>query len=155
VSRRALTHRRPLQLPLPDALMQTATASVAVVAKLRSLDRGELEERLEPIVDRYEHTLLVLPSVGDHVAEWVDEQGGGRVTAVGYCRDPRTVSPPVLPHLAALEHTPADAHGTALEKLPDGVQFLRHREALLEEARRDNAASRRRRSWPLNDRSRI
>lgn len=142
VSRRALSHRRPLQSPLPDALLQTATASVAVVAKLRSLDRGELEERLEPIVDRHEHTLLVLPSLGEHVVEWVDAQSG-RVTAIGYRRDPRTVSPPVLPALPLLEHQPA---GTCLqpEQPEPGAHLLRYREELLAEARRDNAAHKRR-----------
>ena len=43
----------------------------------------------------HEHTLLVLPSLDKHVAEWVDAQGG-RVTGIGYRRDPRTVNPPVL-----------------------------------------------------------
>lgn len=153
VPRRALSHRRPLEPPLPDALLETPTASVAVVAKLRSLDRGELDERVAPIIDRHEHTLLVLPSVGQHVAEWADTQLG-RVTAVGYSRDPGTVSLPTLPALAPLEDTPADVYGSPRERLPDGLAYLRQREALLEEARRDNAASRDRRSWPSNDRSR-
>ncbi len=122
VSRRALSHRRPLEPPLPDALLQTATASVAVVAKLRSLDRHELEERVAPIVYRHEHTLLVLPNLGERVLEWADEQAG-RVTAIGYSRDPRAVRPPVLPHVGSLEHAPADGYGAAREKLPDGVQF--------------------------------
>ena len=152
VSRRALSHRPPLQPPLPDALLQMAMSSVAVVVKLRSLDRRELEERLEPIIDRYEHTLLVLPSVGEHVIDWADAQSG-RVTAIGYSRDRRTVSPPVLPPLGSFEPTPADSFGSVWEELPDGVAFLQQRQALLEEARRDIAASRSRRPWPLNNRS--
>ncbi len=143
VSRRALSHRRPLQPPLPDALLQTTTTNVAVVAKPRSLDRGELEERVEPIVDRHEHTLLALPSVGEHVLEWIDEQSG-RVTAIGYSRDPRTVSPPVLPTLPQLEHQPAGPRRQP--KQPEaGAHLLRYREELLAEARRDNAAHKRRR----------
>ncbi len=143
VSRRALSHRRPLQLPLPDALLQTATASVAVVAKLRLLDRDELEERVEPIVDQHERTLLLLPSVGKHVLEWIDERAG-RVTAIGYRRDPRTVSPPVLPTLSLLEHQPAGPRQQP-EQPEARVDLLRYREALLAEARRDNAAHERRR----------
>ena len=154
VSRRALSHRRPLEPPLPDALLQTPTSSVAVVVKLRSLDRGELDERVAPIIERHEHTLLVLLHVGEHVIEWAGEQSG-RVTAIAYRRDPRTVNPPALPAFVQLQHTSADSCGSTREKLPEGVEFvLRQREALLEEARRDNAASRHRRSWPINDRSR-
>lgn len=111
VSRRALAHRRPLEPPLPDALLQTGTASVAVVANLRLLNRHEIEERVGPIVGRHEHTLLVLPSVGEHLTEWVEEQGG-RVSALGFRRDPRIVRPPVLPPLPALERAPVDPHGS-------------------------------------------
>lgn len=152
VSRRALSHRRPPEPPLPDALLETATASVAVVAKLRPFDDDELEERLEPLVDQHEHTLLVLPSVGEHVVDWVDEQPG-RVTAIAYSRDPRTFRPPVLPRLSSLEHTPLDPRASAREETPEGLEFLRQREKLLEEARRDVAVSRHRQSRRIDNRS--
>jgi len=142
VSRRALSHRRPLDPPLPDALLHTETASVAVVVKLRPLDRRELEERLEPIIHAHEHTLLVLPNVDRHDAEWVDEQRG-RVTAIGYRRDPRTFNPPILPPLPPLEHHPADMRQQPAQPEP-GAELLRQREALLAEARRDNEAHRQR-----------
>lgn len=151
VARRALSHRRPLEPPLPDALLQTPTASVAVVAKLRSLDRHELDERVTPIIDQHEHTLLVLSNLGEQVLAWADEQVG-KVTTIAYSRDPRTVNPPTLPALAPLEHTVADVYGSPGERLPDGLAYLRQREALLEEARRENAASRHRRSWPISNR---
>jgi hypothetical protein len=114
---------------------------------------GELDDRVAPIVYRYEHTLLVLPNLGEHVLEWADAQLG-RVTAIVSSRDPRAVNPPTLPALAPLEYAPAEAYESLRERLPDGVAYLRQREALLEEARRDNAASRQRRSWPISNRSR-
>src|SRR5207253_7282921 len=123
-----------------------------VVVKLRTLDRQELDQRLQAILDQHQHTLLVLPSVGEHVRDWLDDQGG-RATALAYRRDPRTVSPPHLPPLTALEHTPADPDPQAWEEPRDGLAYLRRREQVLAEARRDNAAHRQRRPWHDDHRS--
>lgn len=142
VPRRAVAHRQPVQSPTPDALLETETTTVAVAVKLRQLDRRELDARIAPIIDSHDHTLLVLPSVSEHAAEWIDEQGG-HATAVGCRRDPRTVKPPVLPPLPGLEHKPADPRQRP-QQPEAGADLLRYREELLAEARRDNAASRRR-----------
>jgi hypothetical protein len=79
-----------------------------MVAKPRPLNRRELDKQLEPMPYAHAHTLLVLPSLDEHVAEWVDEQGG-RLTGIGNRRDPRTVNPPVLPLLPLFKLQPADS----------------------------------------------
>ena len=91
VSRRALAHAQALEPPLPDALLETDTTAVAVIVKLRPLDRRELEGRVAPILDRHDHTLLVLPSLSEQAREWIDERMG-RTTAIAYRRDARVVA---------------------------------------------------------------
>jgi hypothetical protein len=109
LSRRMLSHAVPAASPLPDALLTTGAASVAIVAKQRGLDRHELERQLLPLLASYEHTLLVLPTVSRHTREWFD-QLAGQATAIGFPRDPRTVTLPQLPTIAALEPRSATAH---------------------------------------------
>jgi hypothetical protein len=79
-----------------------------MVAKLRPLNRRELEKQLEPMLDAHGHALLVVPSLDKHVAEWVDKQGG-RVTGIGYRCDPRTVNTPALPRLPLFKLQPTDS----------------------------------------------
>lgn len=102
VSRRALAHEPRFEPPLPDALLEAESATVAVVARSHGLDRRALGQRVAPIVCRYEQTLLVLPHVGTRVREWCEEFGG-RVSVIGWRRDPRHVALPDLPRLRALE----------------------------------------------------
>ena len=102
LSRRMLGHASPVPSPLPDALVTTDQASVAVLVKARELDRRELERQLIPLIAGYEHTLLVLPTVSRHTREWFQEFAG-QATAIGYRRDPRTVTLPQLPPTLALE----------------------------------------------------
>ena len=104
-----LSHASPVPSPLPDAVLTSGTASVAIVAKQRGLDRHELERQLIPLITSYEHTLLVLPTVSRHTREWFD-QLAGQATALGFPRDPRTVTLPQLPTIAALEPNSATAH---------------------------------------------
>ena len=79
------------------------------MAKQRGLDRRELQRQLIPLIASYEHTLLVLPRVSRHTREWFDDFAG-QATAIGFLRDPRTVTLPQLPPLAALEPRSATAH---------------------------------------------
>jgi len=102
LSRRMLAHARPAPSPLPDALLTTDRASVAVLVKARDLDRRELERQVIPLIATYEHTLLFLPTLSRHTRGWFEEFAG-QATAIGYQRDPRTVTVPPLPSLAALE----------------------------------------------------
>jgi hypothetical protein len=103
LSRRMLSHASPVPSPLPDALLTTDQASVAVLVKARELDRRELERQLIPLIASYEHTLLVLPTVSRHTREWF-QQFAGQATAISSRRDPRTVTLPQLPPTLALEH---------------------------------------------------
>lgn len=102
LSRRMLTHTKQPPSPLPDALLTTGTASVAIVAKQRGLDRRALERQVIPLIASHEHTLLVLPRVGRRTGAWFAEFAG-QATAIAFPRDPRTVTLPPLPTLAALE----------------------------------------------------
>ena len=101
-SRRMLSHASPVPSPLPDALLTTDQASVAVLVKARGLDRRDLERQVIPLIASYEHTLLVLPTVSRRTREWFGEFAG-QATVVGFLRDPRTVTLPPLPAFAALE----------------------------------------------------
>ena len=102
MSRRMLSHASPVPSPLPDALLTTDQASVAVLVKARGLDRRELERQVIPLIASYEHTLLVLPQVGKRTREWFDDFAG-QANVIGFPRDPRTVTLPPLPTFAALE----------------------------------------------------
>jgi hypothetical protein len=104
ISRRMLSHASPAPSPLPDALLRTDQASVAVIVKGRGLDRRELERQVIPLIASYEHTLLVLPQVGKRTREWFDDFAG-QASVIGFPRDPRTVTLPPLPAFAALEPT--------------------------------------------------
>ena len=106
ISRRMLSHARPVPSPLPDGLLTAGTASVAILAKQRGLDRRELERQVVPLVAAYEHVVLVLPTVSRHTREWCEEFAG-HATAVCFRRDPRTVTLPTLPTVPGLEHRPA------------------------------------------------
>ena len=97
-----LSHASPAPSPLPDALLTAEAASVAILVKARGLDRRELERQVIPLIASYEHTLLVLPTVSRHTREWFDDFAG-QATVIGFRRDPRTVTLPPLPTLAALE----------------------------------------------------
>ena len=103
LSRRMLGHASPVPSPLPDALLITDQASVAVLVKARELDRRELERQVTPFIAGYEHTLLVLPTVSRHTCEWFQEFAG-QATAISYRRYPRTVTLPQLPPTLALDH---------------------------------------------------
>lgn len=140
VSRRLLAHTAPDTFPLPDALLTSETTTVAVVLRLRPLDRRELDARVFPIIADHDHTLLVLPTVSRLAAEWIDEQGG-RASWIGYRRLQRAVNIPTLPRLPGLEHEPADPSEEP-GRTGAGVELLRSREELLAEARRDIAAGR-------------
>ena len=105
-----LSHAVPAPSPLPDAVLTSGAASVAIVAKQRGLDRRELERQLIPLIASYGHTLLVLPTVSRHTREWFD-QLAGQATVIGFPRDPRTVTLPQLPTFAALEPTERDGAG--------------------------------------------
>ena len=110
LSRRMLSHASPAPSPLPDALLTTGTASVAILAKQRGLDRRELERQVLPLIASYEHTLLALPQVGKpDTRDWFEEFAG-QATAIGFPRDPRTVTLPPLPTFAALEPESVTAH---------------------------------------------
>jgi hypothetical protein len=109
LSRRMLSHAVPAPSPLPDAVLTTGTASVAIVAKQRRLDWHELERQLIPLIASYEHTLLVLPQVGKRTRDWFEEFAG-QATAIDFPRHPRTVTLPQLPTIAALEPRSATAH---------------------------------------------
>ena len=50
LSRRMLSHASPVVSPFPDALLTSGTASVAIVAKQRGLDRRELERHVIPLI---------------------------------------------------------------------------------------------------------
>jgi hypothetical protein len=102
LSRRMLFHARPAPSPLPDAVLTTDHASVAILVKARELDRRELERQVIPLIANYEHTLVVLPTLSGHVRGWFEEFAG-QATAIAYQRDPRRVTLPPLPSLAALE----------------------------------------------------
>ena len=78
-----LSHASPAPSPLPDALLTTEQASVAIVVKARGLDRRELERQVIPLIASYEHTLLVLPTVSRHTREWFDDFAG-QATAIGF-----------------------------------------------------------------------
>jgi hypothetical protein len=109
LSRRMLGHASPVPSPLPDAVLATDHASVAVLVKARELDRRELERQVIPLIATHEHTLLVLPRVGKHTREWFQEFAG-QATAIGYRRDPRTVTLPLLPTIASLDPRSMTAH---------------------------------------------
>lgn len=101
LSRRVLGHGAAVPSPLPDALLTSGTASVAIVAKQRGLDRRELERQVIPLIASYEHTMLVLPTVSRHTREWFEEFAG-HATVIGFPRDPRTLTLPQLPLLPRL-----------------------------------------------------
>jgi hypothetical protein len=102
ISRRVLTHTQPVASPLPDALLTTEGASVALLVKTRGLNRGELERQVVPLIAAYGHVVLVLPTVSRNTREWFLEFTG-QATVIGCRRDPRTVTLPPLPTFAALE----------------------------------------------------
>ena len=108
LSRRMLSHASPVPSPLPDALLTTDQASVAIVAKQRGLDRRELERQVIPLIASYEHTLLVLPTVSRHTREWFDDFAD-HASVLGFPRHPHTVTLPPLPTFAALEPASATA----------------------------------------------
>ena len=99
--RRVLAHDPPLRSPLPDALLSSGDATIAILAKPRGLRRRELERQLLPLVARYEHVVLVLPKVSRHTREWLRELDE-HATVVGHRRDPKRVRLPPLPNLPML-----------------------------------------------------
>ena len=102
VSRRALAHCPETRRPLPDGVLTSGEASVAVLAAVGELDRSQLKRLVDALIWQHDHTLLVMASVGQHTREWIEQQGG-RLTAISYQRGPRTITLPQLPAVAALE----------------------------------------------------
>ena len=106
-------------------MLTTDTTSVAIVAKQRELDRRELERQLIPLIASYEHTLLVLPTVSRHTREWFEEFAG-QATAIGFRRDPRTVTLPQLPTFAASSSGSVTVQEGTMRKRVDRVAFHPH-----------------------------
>ena len=104
LSRRTLSHEPSLPSPLPDALLSSPDATVAIVAKPRELRWRELEQQLLPLNRQYEHVLLVLPQVSRHTRQWLVELGD-HVTVLEHRRDPIRVTLPPLPILDPREAT--------------------------------------------------
>jgi hypothetical protein len=120
ISRRVLSHERPVPSLLPDAVLTTDQAAVAVLVKARELGRRELERQVIPLIAIHEHTLLVLPRVGKRTREWFDEFAG-HASVIGFPRDPRNVTLPLLPTFAALEPRSVTAdEGWPMPRRADG-----------------------------------
>ncbi|HET7572663.1 MAG TPA: hypothetical protein VFJ77_08340 [Gaiellaceae bacterium] len=117
LSRRVLSHSYPVPSPLPDALLTNEHGSVAILAKPRGLPRRQLERKLLPLVGKYHHLLVVLPEAGQATREWFDELGG-HASVLAHRREPRRVTLPELPDLAALE---PPAAGDQDWPMPTGV----------------------------------
>ena len=127
LSRRMLSHAVPAPSPLPDAVLTSGAASVAIVAKQRGLDRRELERQLIPLIASYQHTLLALPTVSRHTREWFDQFAGKQarsasraIHAPSRCRSRR---PSQRSSRAARRHRRAGRCGNVWT----GVAFHPHR----------------------------
>ena len=101
-SRRVLSHAGPVPSPLPDALLTSEHATVAILAKARELPRRELERKVLPLLGNHDHVLLVVPEASRRTREWFDELAD-HASVLTYQRDPQRVVLPLLPVLAALE----------------------------------------------------
>jgi hypothetical protein len=102
LSRRLLSHAYPVPAPLPDAVLTNEHGSVAILAKPRGLPRRQLEQKVLPLLGRYQQILLVVPEAGKKTREWFDELGD-HASVLAHRRDPHQVTLPRLPDLAALE----------------------------------------------------
>ncbi|MDE3129963.1 MAG: hypothetical protein KGL16_02325 [Acidobacteriota bacterium] len=118
IPRRLLSHASPSPSPLPDAILTTSDATVAIVAKARELHRRELEQQVLPLIADYDRVLLVVPEAGRHTRQWFDELAG-HASVLAHQRDPTCVTLPVLPTLAPLESPPTAEAGWPMPRRVD------------------------------------
>lgn len=72
LSRRVLSHASSVSSP-PDGVLTSDHGSVAILAKPRGLPRRELDRQVLPLLGSYDHVLLVVSKVSEHMRQWFDE----------------------------------------------------------------------------------